>query len=183
MNPSGPQRALRWYPPREDVPITGERWSDWRRLLWFRSGLAAARIRAEARDVVKQAALLGSMSDLELSAQLVRSSATLSRAWRRGVPADRKLLLSTLAHVCEGAFRRVQMKPYPVQVQAALGLLEGCAVQMNAGEGKTLSVALAASMHGLSGRHCHVVTANDYLAGRDVELQFECCGSESRVRP
>jgi preprotein translocase subunit SecA len=79
------------------------------------------------------------------------------------------------------------MKPYPVQVQAALGLLEGCAVQMNAGEGKTLSVALAASMHGLSGRHCHVVTANDYLAGRDVELMrplFELCSlSAAAVNP
>lgn len=81
--------------------------------------------------------------------------------------------------VCEGARRTVGMKPYPVQVQAALGLLEGCAVQMNAGEGKTLSVALAAAMHGLTGRHCHVVTANDYLAARDVELMrplFDLCG-------
>ena len=187
MSPSGQQRALRWYPPREEVPVTGERWSDWRRWLWFRSGLAAARIRAEARDVLARAALLGSLSDQELSAQLAQSGATLSRARRRGAPADRKLLLFTLAHVCEGALRRVRMKPYPVQVQAALGLLEGCAVQMNAGEGKTLSVALAASMHGLSGRHCHVVTANDYLAGRDVELMrplFELCNlSAAAVSP
>ncbi len=170
MTVPGSQRALRWYPPREDLPVTGERWSDWRRWMYFRIGLAAATIRREARAVVAEAQTLSSISDSDLSQQLSARSAVLARTWRRGAPADRKQVLSTLALVCEGAERRLGMKPYPVQVQAALGLLAGCAVQMNAGEGKTLSVALAAAMHGLSGRHCHVVTANDYLAGRDVEL-------------
>lgn len=170
MNAPGIQRALRWYPPREELPVTGERWSDWRRWLVFKLGIAAANIRREARAVVVEAQAHQHLSDPQLAERLRAQSETLSRAWRRGVPAERKQILSTLSLVCEGAGRQLGMRPYPVQVQAALGLLAGCAVQMKAGEGKTLSVALAAAMHGLSGRHCHIVTANDYLAGRDVEL-------------
>jgi len=179
MDTPGSQRTLRWYPPREEVPVIGERWSDWLRWLHFRLGIAASKIRRESRAVVAEADALKAISDTELSGRLKVSSGVLSRTWRRGAPTDRKLVLSTLALVCVGASRRVSMQPYPVQVQAALGLLEGCAVQMNAGEGKTLSVALAAAMHGLSGRHCHIVTANDYLAARDVDLMrplFDLCG-------
>jgi preprotein translocase subunit SecA len=39
---------------------------------------------------------------------------------------------------------------------------------MATGEGKTLTVAMAAVLAGWSGRPCHLVTANDYLADRDA---------------
>ena len=41
---------------------------------------------------------------------------------------------------------------------------------MDAGEGKTVAIAFAAALHALMGRRVHVVTANDYLAGRDAAL-------------
>jgi preprotein translocase subunit SecA len=180
------ERAQRWFTPREDIPVVGERWSDWGRWAVFRAGIAARRIRAEAEAVVLEAGDLLRLSDLDLKQAIAESSRLLTRAHRREVPAERSQVCHALALVCEAARRTVTMRPYPVQVQAALGMLSGCAVQMNAGEGKTLSVALAAAMHGLAGRHCHVVTANDYLAGRDVELMrplFDLCSLSAASLP
>jgi len=166
--PSG--AAARWYPPRETVPETGRQWSDWARWLRFVSGRAARVIRREASQAVAHALALQSLSGDELDRRLVEPREAMRRAYRRGVEAPRADFLEAVAIVCELARRTVGMTPYEVQVQATITLLDGCAAQMNAGEGKTLSVALAAALHGLAGRHCHVVTANDYLAARDVEL-------------
>jgi preprotein translocase subunit SecA len=174
-----PTGSGRWHPPREKPRETGREWTDWLRWLVFVSGRAARSIRREAQQVTLMAAALGELADAEIDARLTALKDRLRRARRRGAEADRQAFLEAMSLVCELARRMVGMTPYPVQVQAAIGLLDGCGVQMNAGEGKTLSVALAAAMHGVAGRHCHVVTANDYLAARDVELMralFTRCG-------
>jgi preprotein translocase subunit SecA len=61
----------------------------------------------------------------------------------------------------------------------ALGIGSGSLVEMATGEGKTLTIALAAAIAGFTGKPCHVITANDYLAKRDAaELSrfYEYCG-------
>ena len=55
------------------------------------------------------------------------------------------------------------------QLMAGLLLYEGHVVEMDAGEGKTIAAAFPAVLHALSGRSVHVITANDYLAGRDAD--------------
>ena len=40
---------------------------------------------------------------------------------------------------------------------------------MKTGEGKTLTIALAAYLNALDNKGVHVVTVNDYLAKRDCE--------------
>ena len=40
---------------------------------------------------------------------------------------------------------------------------------METGEGKTLTAIFVAAVHALSGRSCHVITTNDYLAQRDAD--------------
>ena len=45
---------------------------------------------------------------------------------------------------------------------AVLALLDGRAVQLDTGEGKTLVGALAATLEAWRGRQVHVATANDY---------------------
>lgn len=74
-----------------------------------------------------------------------------------------------LAVVCEIAYRSMGMRPYPVQMMGALALHQGWLAEMATGEGKTLTVALAGVLAAWSGRPCHVVTANEYLAQRDAE--------------
>ena len=56
------------------------------------------------------------------------------------------------------------------QLLAAFHLFRGRVVQMDAGEGKTVAIAIAAALHTVLGRGVHVITANDYLAERDAAL-------------
>ena len=63
--------------------------------------------------------------------------------------------------------------PYDGQLIAARHVLDNRLAEMATGEGKTLTVALAASCAALAGIPVHVVTANDYLAARDAEALRE----------
>ena len=56
------------------------------------------------------------------------------------------------------------------QLLAAIHMSRGNVVQMDAGEGKTVAIALAAAFHAAVGRRVHLITANDYLARRDSDL-------------
>lgn len=69
----------------------------------------------------------------------------------------------------ELAGRTIGLRPFDVQLLAALCLHGGRMVQMRTGEGKTLAAALAAAAGSLGGERVHVLTVNDYLAARDAE--------------
>jgi preprotein translocase subunit SecA len=55
------------------------------------------------------------------------------------------------------------------QVLAGILLYQGKIVEMNAGEGKTIAAVFPSVLHAVHGRTVHVITANDYLAGRDAD--------------
>ena len=74
-----------------------------------------------------------------------------------------------LAIAREAAERATELRPFDVQLLAALRMLAGDVIEMATGEGKTLAGAIAAAGYALGGRHVHVVTINDYLARRDAE--------------
>ena len=61
------------------------------------------------------------------------------------------------------------MRPYDVQLVAAMVLHEGKIAELVTGEGKTLVATLAAYLNALSGRPVHVVSVNDFLVRRDCE--------------
>ena len=58
---------------------------------------------------------------------------------------------------------------FDVQLIGGLVLHEGAIAEMATGEGKTLAAGLPVYLNGLSGKGVHVVTVNDYLAGRDAQ--------------
>ncbi len=58
---------------------------------------------------------------------------------------------------------------FPTQIDCARALLEGHIVEMQTGEGKTLSALPAAAVLAQARRGVHILTANDYLAQRDAE--------------
>ena len=62
-----------------------------------------------------------------------------------------------------------RMLPFDVQMIGGLVLHEGAIAEMATGEGKTLAAALPVYLNGLGGHGVHVVTVNDYLAGRDAK--------------
>lgn len=63
----------------------------------------------------------------------------------------------------------LHFEPTREQTVTAALLVRGLIVEMDAGEGKTISAAMAAAIIAATGRSVHVLTANDYLALRDSE--------------
>ena len=71
--------------------------------------------------------------------------------------------------VCREASRRVLgMRHFDVQLIGGMALHEGKIAEMRTGEGKTLVATLPAYLNALTGSPVHLVTVNDYLAGRDA---------------
>lgn len=62
------------------------------------------------------------------------------------------------------------MSYYNVQIQGALALTDGNIAEMKTGEGKTLTCTAAVASNFVLGFKTHVVTSNEYLAVRDLEL-------------
>ena len=92
------------------------------------------------------------------------------RECRRGFKmSEAKLSEEALAVVCEVAARTLKLRPFPVQMMAVVALWEGYLAEIDTGEGKTLSIALAGALAAWDGDPCHIVTANDYLAARDAK--------------
>jgi preprotein translocase subunit SecA len=86
---------------------------------------------------------------------------------------------TALSLIAQAAGRILDLYPYPVQIMGALALYKGLLAEMETGEGKTLTIALSATMAGWHGKPCHILTANDYLAERDAsELKplYAFCG-------
>jgi len=75
----------------------------------------------------------------------------------------------SFALIREASGRILGQRHYDVQVIGAYALLRGMVAEMDTGEGKTLTVTLAAITAAFCGDPVHVVTVNDYLARRDAE--------------
>ena len=113
-----------------------------------------------------------------MTARLREACDDLRAIFRRGreTPADLDRAFAVLREV---AFRELGMRPFLVQVAGAMALEAGCVAEMATGEGKTLTATLPATIGGWRGRGCHVVTHNDYLAGRDADWMaatYRFCG-------
>lgn len=78
------------------------------------------------------------------------------------------LMPEAFATVREASTRTLGLRHYDVQLIGGIVLHEGMISEMKTGEGKTLMATLACYLNALSGKSVHVVTVNDYLAGRDA---------------
>ncbi|MFC4306529.1 accessory Sec system translocase SecA2 [Cohnella boryungensis] len=107
---------------------------------------------------------LTSWDDVRLKAE----SAQLMKKARAGTPLD-ELAIEAYAIAGEAASRVLGMRPFDVQYMAGAALHEGHMVEMQTGEGKTLAAVMPAYLNALGGQGVHVLTFNDYLAGRDAE--------------
>ncbi len=84
----------------------------------------------------------------------------------RGESLD-DLLVEAFAVVREAARRNIGQRPFDAQVMGGIVLHQGKIAEMKTGEGKTLVATLPLYLNALTGRGCHLVTVNDYLAKRD----------------
>ena len=78
-----------------------------------------------------------------------------------------QILPEAFALVREASARTRNERHYDVQIIGGVVLHESKITEMRTGEGKTLTIALAAYLNALEGRGVHIVTVNDYLAKRD----------------
>lgn len=98
---------------------------------------------------------------------LKEASKSLVTRARDGAALD-DLLVEAFALVREGARRVLGLRPFDVQIVAAIALHQGKLAEMQTGEGKTLVAVLPAYLNALTGLGVHVLTFNDYLARRDA---------------
>ncbi|MFZ5627951.1 MAG: preprotein translocase subunit SecA [Spirochaetota bacterium] len=104
------------------------------------------------------------LSDAELAAK--------TPAFKERIANGEKLisiLPEAFAVLRETSLRVMKMRHFDVQLMGAMALNEGKIAEMKTGEGKTLTATLAVYLNALTGKGVHVVTVNDYLAGRDAE--------------
>ncbi len=77
------------------------------------------------------------------------------------------LLPEAYALIREAAQRTRGERHFDVQLVGGVVLHEGKIAEMKTGEGKTLTIVLAAYLNALFEKGVHIVTVNDYLAKRD----------------
>jgi len=136
----------------------------WRK---WTGGLNGWRIARWAELLPKIAALepeLLAISDEKLR----KRSLSLRYRAKSGEPLAR-LLVEAYALVREAGRRTINMRHFDVQVLGGIAMFHRSIVEMQTGEGKTLTATLPLYLHGLMGRGCHLATVNDYLARRDAD--------------
>ncbi len=77
-------------------------------------------------------------------------------------------VIETFALTAAIAERVLGLRMFDVQMLGALALKRGDIAEMQTGEGKTLAAVPAVIWYARQGHGTHVLTANDYLAGRDA---------------
>ncbi len=78
------------------------------------------------------------------------------------------ILPEAFAVVREAAKRTLGQRHFDVQLIGGIVLHQGKIAEMKTGEGKTLTATLPLYLNALTGKGCHLVTVNDYLARRDT---------------
>jgi len=99
---------------------------------------------------------------------LRQKTADFKQRFAQGESLD-ALMPEAFAVVREASTRVLGMRHYDVQLIGGMVLHYGKIAEMRTGEGKTLMATLPVYLNAISGKGVHVVTVNDYLAGRDAE--------------
>ncbi|HVJ81829.1 MAG TPA: preprotein translocase subunit SecA, partial [Planctomycetia bacterium] len=132
-------------------------------------------VRAAAGDrLAKWAACLPKIAELEpgleklADHQLRKESLGLRYRARSGEPLDR-LLVEAFALCREAGRRKLGMRHFDVQLLGGAAVHHRSIVEMQTGEGKTLTATLPMYLAAIEGKGAHLATVNDYLARRDAE--------------
>jgi preprotein translocase subunit SecA len=107
---------------------------------------------------------MAALSDQQLSEKTTEFKARLGK----GETLD-QILPEAFAVVRETSKRILGQRHYDVQLMGGIVLHQGKISEMKTGEGKTLTATLPLYLNALSGKGAHLVTVNEYLAGRDAE--------------
>ena len=95
-----------------------------------------------------------------------KKTSTFKDQIKNGKKLD-EILPEAFALVREASRRTRNERHFDVQIIGGVVLHEGKIAEMRTGEGKTLTITLAAYLNALTEKGVHIVTVNDYLAKRD----------------
>lgn len=107
---------------------------------------------------------LQAMNDYDLR----KESLSLKYRAKSGEPLE-SLLVEAFALVREAGRRRLNMRHFDVQLIGGAAAHHGSIIEMQTGEGKTLTATLPLYLGALEGKSAHLATVNDYLAKRDAD--------------
>ena len=129
---------------------------------------------ANERELKKLYPMVAQINGLESAYEqlsdeaLVAKTAEFKTKLENGASMD-DILADSFATVREVAKRTLGMRHYDCQLIGGMVLHSGRIAEMKTGEGKTLVATLPVYLNALQGKGAHVVTVNDYLAGRDAD--------------
>ncbi|SDJ36392.1 preprotein translocase subunit SecA [Billgrantia gudaonensis] len=153
--------------PERQVPPPGALEMPWHRIravCRLPGGWQRWRLRRALPAIHRLGERLSALGDVALDAYI---ESLRDRLLAEGLSP--RLSREAFATVREVAWRELGMAHHDVQLMGGLALLEGKVAEMPTGEGKTLTATLPAATAALAGVPVHVVTVNDYLAGRDAQ--------------
>ncbi|HDH99072.1 MAG TPA: preprotein translocase subunit SecA, partial [bacterium] len=104
----------------------------------------------------------------ESDQQLKEKTKEFKRRLAEGKESLDDILPEAFAVVREAAKRTLGQRHFDVQLIGGIVLHQGKIAEMKTGEGKTLTATLPLYLNALTGKGCHLVTVNDYLARRDT---------------
>jgi preprotein translocase subunit SecA len=131
--------------------------------------IAGARGRiAQAAPLVPKIAALEEGLIAQSDYDLKKTSLSLRYRARSGEPLD-ILLVEAFALVRESGRRKLGMRHFDVQLLGGAAMHFNSIVEMQTGEGKTLTATLPLYLAALEGKGAHLATVNDYLAKRDAD--------------
>ncbi len=120
-----------------------------------------------SKIVTKINSLEENIQDLEDS-DFPKKTSILKKKINDGLSLN-EVLPEAFALVREASKRTRGERHYDVQMIGGIVLHESKIAEMKTGEGKTLTIVLAAYLNALKGKGVHIVTVNDYLAKRDSQ--------------
>ena len=121
-----------------------------------------------ANEVIKLDEEYSKLTDDELKSK----TSEFKRRLQEGETLE-DIKVEAFATAREAAYRVIGEKPYYVQIIGGLAIHYGNIAEMKTGEGKTLTETMPAYLNALSGDGVHIITVNEYLAGRDAEWMGE----------
>ena len=116
--------------------------------------------------IVNQVNLLEEITKKLRNEEFPQKTIELKEKIKKGTSLN-EILPEAFALVREASARTRNERHYDVQIIGGVVLHENKITEMRTGEGKTLTIVLAAYLNALEEKGVHIVTVNDYLARRD----------------
>jgi preprotein translocase subunit SecA len=152
-----------------EFPVRVRNTVSWRERLGRLQGVPVefdlSRYDAPLADIARHGEGLAHWTDAELTSR----ARELRVRGAHDTPPRETMRAEFFAIAREASLRALGIRPFDVQMIAALAMDDGRVVEMQTGEGKTLAAVMPAALRARDGRGVHVLTVNDYLARRDAE--------------